>query len=244
MKEVHYLIPGKLRIVQDDKYFKFGTDSVLLANFAEIKEGDRVVDLGTGSGVISLLLAYKQKPSLVTGLEIQPELVELMERNIELNGFEDKIEIIKGDLCRVEEFIEPGSRDCVVCNPPFTPVSAGKVTENKYRAIARHEIKADLEDVIRAAACLLRFGGHFFLVHRAWRMAEAFSLLRSYDLEPKRLRIVHPRRGKPADSFLLEARRGGNPGLIVDPVLIVYAGESEEYTREVKEMYGEDLDEW
>lgn len=243
MEEIHYLIPDKLRIIQDDKFFKFGTDSVLLANFAEIKEGDKVVDLGTGSGVISLLLAHKCRPSLVTGLEIQPELVELAERNVALNGLEDKVEIIEGDLCQTGEYIEPGSRDSVVCNPPFTPVSAGKVTENKYRAIARHEIKADLEDVVRAASGLLCFGGHFFLVHRAWRMAETFSLLREYDLEPKRLRVVHPRQGRQADSFLLKARRGGNPGLEVDPVLIVYEGESQEYTREVKEMYGEDIDE-
>ena len=243
MEEVHDLIPEKLKIIQNNRYFKFGTDSVLLANYVNVKEGDHVLDLGTGSGVIPLLLSYKQSPECVIGIEIQPELIELAERNVRLNNLDDIINIVEGDLRNLDNYIKPGSLDQVVSNPPFMPVGSGKISENKFKAVARHELKVKLEDIVRAASCALRSGGHFNLVHRAWRMGEVFSLLREYNLEPKKLRIVYPRFGRLADSFLLKARKDGGCGLKIEPALTVYQKDSNEYTHEVKQMYGEDIDE-
>ena len=238
MEKIHYLIEDELEIIQDDRFFKFGTDSVLLANFVELRRGDKVIDLGTGSGVIPLLLAYKNKDAAVTGVEIQQEAAELAERNVKFNQLQDQIKIINADLCQLEDQLEAGSFDAVVSNPPYLPVEGGKMKENDYVAIARHEIKAELEDVVAEAARLLKYGGHFFLVHRAERLTEVIEVLARYNCQAKELRLVQARRDKEADIFLLKAKKGANPGLRVKPVLIIYQDQSSEYTEEVKEIYG------
>ena len=238
MEKIHYLIEDELEIIQDDRFFKFGTDSVLLANFVELRRGDKVIDLGTGSGVIPLLLAYKNKDAAVTGVEIQQEAAELAERNVKFNRLQDQIKIINADLCQLEDQLEAGSFDAVVSNPPYLPVEGGKMKENDYVAIARHEIKAELEDVVAEAARLLKYGGHFFLVHRAERLTEVIEVLARYNCQAKELRLVQARRDKEADIFLLKAKKGANPGLRVKPVLIIYQDQSSEYTEEVKEIYG------
>lgn len=238
MEEIHYLIPDQLQIIQDSDYFKFGTDSVLLANFADIKPGEIVIDLGCGSGVIPLLLAYKQQPDLVYGLEIQPHLAALAVRNTKLNNLEEKIKIISGDLKEIDDYLEAESVDQVITNPPYMPVNAGKVTADRKKAIARHEIYATLEDFIAAADWVLRPGGKLNIVHRCWRLPELLKLLSEYQLVAKRLRFVQARRDRAPDTFLLTARRGVSEGLKVEPVLIVYEGDSDQYTGEVREIYG------
>ncbi|MDI3547255.1 MAG: tRNA1Val (adenine37-N6)-methyltransferase [Halanaerobiales bacterium] len=240
MEEIHFLIPGSLRIIQNSRFFKFGNDSVFLANFTRVKKEEIVVDLGSGSGVIPLLLAFKQNPARVIGLEIQPALVEMSRRSVRMNGLENVIEIIEGDLRQATDYIEPESVDVVVTNPPYMPPNSGKITKNKEIAIARHEIHASLEDVIRAGADLLRFGGRLTMVHRTLRLVEIMILLREYNLEPKRLMMIQSRLKTGCKTFLIEARKGAKPGLEVEPALIVYKENSSEYTDTVKRIYGED----
>ncbi len=241
MEEIHYLIKDELEIIQDSRFFKFGTDSVLLANFAELRSGDRVVDLGTGSGVIPLLLAYKNKGVKVTGIEIQKALADLAERNVKYNNLEEKIEIINHDLCSLEDITTAGSFDVVVSNPPYLPLNEGQITENKFLAAARHEIHAEIEDVIKAAAYILKYGGIFYIVYRAERLTEVIEKLSEYNFQAKELRLVQSRLDKEADIFLLKAKKGANPGLRIKPVLLIYKGQSNQYTAEVKEIYGEDI---
>jgi len=240
MEEIHYLIKDELEIIQDDRFFKFGTDSVLLANFVKLRRGDKVVDLGTGSGVIPLLLAYKNKGVEVTGVEIQSEAAELARRNVEYNQLQDQIKIINQDLCQLDSELEAGSFEAVVSNPPYLPVEGGKMKENDFVAAARHEIHAELEDVVAEAARLLKYGGHFFLVHRAERLTEVIEALARYNCQAKELRLVQARRDSEADIFLLKAKKGANPGLRVKPVMIIYQDQSSEYTRELKEIYGQE----
>lgn len=240
MEEIHYLIKDELEIIQDDRFFKFGTDSVLLANFVELRQGDKVIDLGTGSGVIPLLLAYKNKGVEVTGVEIQPEAAELARRNVEYNQLQDQIKIINKDLCQLDAELEAGSFEAVVSNPPYLPVEGGKMKENDFVAAARHEIHAELEDVVAEAARLLKYGGHFFLVHRAERLTEVIEALARHNCQAKELRLVQARSDSEADIFLLKAKKGANPGLRVKPVLVIYQDQSSEYTREVKEIYGQE----
>ena len=239
MEEIHYLIENELEIIQDNRFFKFGTDSVLLADFVELRNGDKVIDLGTGSGVIPLLLAYKNEDVRITGVEIQPEAAQLAERNAAFNNLEHQIKIINQDLCQLEGQIAAGTFDAVVSNPPYLPVEGGKMKENDYIAAARHEIHAELEDVIAEAARILKFGGHFFLVHRAERLTEVIELLAKYNCQAKVLRLVQARSDKEADIFLLKAKKGANPGLRVKPTLIIYQDGSSEYTAELKRIYGE-----
>jgi tRNA1(Val) A37 N6-methylase TrmN6 len=240
MEEIHYLIKDELEIIQDNRFFKFGTDSVLLADFVKLSSGDRVIDLGTGSGVIPLLLAYKNEGVTVRGIEIQKELAELAKRNVEHNNLEEKIEIINHDLCDLRDVTAAGSCDVVVSNPPYLPLNEGQMTNNKYLAAARHEIHAEIEDVIRAAAYVLKYGGAFYIVYRAERLTEVIEKLSKYNFQAKELRLVQSRLDKEADIFLLKAKKGANPGLRIKPVLVIYNGQSNDYTAEVKEIYGED----
>ena len=242
MEERHYLIQNELEIIQNNEFFKFGTDSVLLANFARLRTGAKVIDFGTGSGVIPLLLAYKQNPSQVIGLEIQPELAELARRNVQLNNLNDLIKIKEGDFTSADQYVEDDV-DVVISNPPYLKVGGGAISQNQYKALARHELKATLEDVIREAGKILRFGGTFYLVHRSLRLAEVMDLLADHNLAAKRLRVVYPRQTKDSDCFLLEAKKGGKIGLTVEPPLIVYKENSQEYSEEVKSMYRADYHE-
>lgn len=240
MEEITTLIPEKLHLIQDSNYFKFGNDSVFLADFTSVKSGDIVVDLGTGSGVIPLLLAFKQGPERVIGIEIQEKLVDLAKRSIDLNKLAGKIDIVQGDFKEASKIIDFGSVDLVITNPPYTPVSRGKITLGQEKAIARHELYGTLEDVIREGAAILRFAGKMTMVHRAYRLAEVIFLMKKYNLEPKRLRFIQSRLETAPKVFLIEAQKGAKPGIDVEPVLVVYEEDSNGYTMEVKEIYGED----
>ncbi|MFI5359046.1 MAG: tRNA1(Val) (adenine(37)-N6)-methyltransferase [Halanaerobiales bacterium] len=238
-EELTVLIPGQLYVIQNSDFFKFGCDSVFLANFTEVRKGSTVVDFGTGSGVIPLLLAFKQEPGKVIGLEIQEKMVEMARRSIELNGLTDKIEIIQGDFSRASEIFDAESVDLVVTNPPYMPVTDGKISQGREKAIARHEIYGTLEDLIREASIILKKGGKLTMVHKVNRFSEIIYLLKEYNLEPKRIRLIQSRLKLAPKTFLIEARKGSRPGLVFEPTLMVYEEDREEYTREVKEIYGD-----
>lgn len=225
------------KIIQDPDRFCFGMDAVLLSGFARAKEGDRVLDLGTGTGIIPILMEAKTKASHLTGLEIQAESADMAARSVRLNGLEDKITIITGDIKEAVSLFGAASFDVVTCNPPYMTEHHGLTNPEEPKAIARHEILCTLEDVICQAAKLLKPGGNFFLVHRPFRLADIMVLLREYKLEPKRMKLVYPFVDKEPNMVLLEANRGGRPRMTVEKPLIVYQKPGV-YTDEIYDIYG------
>lgn len=226
-----------LRIIQNPEKFCFGMDAVLLSGFAKAKPGDRVVDLGTGTGIIPILMSAKTQAEHLTGLEIQPESADMAKRSVLLNGLEERITIAEGDIKEASELLGAAAFDVVTCNPPYMIGQHGLVNPDAPKAIARHEILCTLEDVVREAAKLLRPGGKCYLVHRPFRLAEIIGTLLAYRLEPKRMRLVHPFADKEPNMVLIEASRGGNPRMTVEPPLIVYR-EPGVYMPEIYEIYG------
>lgn len=225
------------RIIQNPDRFCFGMDAVLLSGFAKASEGDRVLDLGTGTGIIPLLLEAKTKAGHLTGLEIQKDSADMAARSVRLNGLEEKIEIVEGDIKEAVSLFGAASFDVVTCNPPYMTEHHGLTNPEAPKAIARHELLCTLEDVISQTAKLLKPGGNFFMVHRPFRLAEIIVLLRAYKLEPKRMRLVFPFADKEPNMVLLEANRGGKPRMTVEKPLIVYQ-EPGVYTDEIYEVYG------
>ncbi len=226
------------RIIQDADRFCFGMDAVLLSGFATgIKEGAKVIDLGTGTGIIPILLEAKTKAAHLTGLEIQPESADMARRSVRLNGLESKIDIVTGDIKEADGLFASASFDIVTCNPPYMIGQHGLVNPEGPKAIARHEVLCTFEDVTRVSAKLLKPGGHFYLVHRPFRLAEIMTMLSEYKLEPKRMRLVYPYVDKEPNMVLLEATRGGRPRMQVEPPLIVYK-EPGVYTQEIYDIYG------
>lgn len=225
------------RIIQHTEKFCFGMDAVLLSGFVRAKEGERILDLGTGTGIIPILLEAKTKAAHLTGLEIQAESADMAQRSVMLNGLEDKITIIEGDIKEADKLFEAASFDIVTCNPPYMIGQHGLQNPDAPKAIARHEILCTLEDVAAKAAKLLRPGGRFFMVHRPFRLAEIMTVLTRYRLEPKRMRLVYPYIDKEPNMVLMEASRGGRSRMTVEKPLIVYESPGV-YTREIYDVYG------
>lgn len=230
------------RIIQNPDKFCFGMDAVLLSGFASegvsgIKEGDKVIDLGTGTGIIPILLEAKTKAVHLTGLEIQKESADMAYRSVRINGLEGKIDIVTGDIREADALFAAASFDIVTCNPPYMIGQHGLVNPDGPKAIARHEVLCTFDDVAKTAARLLKPGGHFYLVHRPFRLAEIMTTMSKYKLEPKRMRLVYPYVDKEPNMVLLEAVRGGKPRLQVEPPLVVYK-EPGVYTREIYDIYG------
>lgn len=224
-------------IIQDTKRFCFGMDAVLLSGFARVKEGAHVLDLGTGTGIIPILLEAKTKAEHLTGLEIQEDSADMARRSVLLNGLEDKIDIVTGDIKEAESLFDAASFDVITCNPPYMIGKHGITNEGDAKAIARHEILCTLEDIVSRAAKLLKPGGNFFMVHRPFRLAEIMTVLQAYKLEPKRMQLVYPFVDKEPNMVLIEANRGGKPRLTVEKPLIVYK-EPGVYMPEIYEIYG------
>ena len=224
-------------IIQDTKRFCFGMDAVLLSGFARVKEGAHVLDLGTGTGIIPILLEAKTKAGHLTGLEIQEDSADMARRSVLLNGLEDKIEIVTGDIKEAGSLFDAASFDVITCNPPYMIGQHGITNEGDAKAIARHEILCRLEDVVSQAAKLLKPGGNFFMVHRPFRLAEIMTVLQAYKLEPKRMQLVYPFVDKEPNMVLIEANRGGKPRLTVEKPLIVYK-EPGVYMPEIYDIYG------
>ena len=225
------------RIIQNPDKFCFGMDAVLLSGFARAKEGSRVLDMGTGTGIIPILLAAKTGAAHLTGLEIQEESADMARRSVALNGLEKKIAIVTGDIKEAGSLFDAASFDVITCNPPYMIGQHGLVNPEDAKAVARHEILCTLEDVIGQAARLLKPGGNFFMVHRPFRLAEIMTLLCQYKLEPKRMQMVHPFVDKEPNMVLIEANRGGNPRMKVEKPLIIYR-EPGVYMPEIYDLYG------
>lgn len=225
------------RIIQDKNRFCFGMDAVLLSGFAEVREGENVLDLGTGTGIIPLLLEAKTEGEHFTGLEIQEESAEMAGRSVLLNDLQDKIDIVKGDIKEASKIFGGAAFDIVTCNPPYMTEHHGVKNFEEPKAIARHEIKCNLEDVIRETAKVLKPGGRFYMVHRPRRLVEIIRLMREYKIEPKRLRMVHPFKNKDANMILIEGYRGGGAMMKVEAPLIVYQSQGV-YTEEILSIYG------
>lgn len=224
-------------IIQDPARFCFGMDAVLLSGFATLKDGARVLDLGTGTGIIPILLEAKTNAAHLTGLEIQADSAEMAARSVALNGLEEKIDIVTGDIKEADKLFDAASFDVITCNPPYMIGQHGLQNPSDAKALARHEILCKLEDVVSKAAVLLVPGGKFFLVHRPFRLAEIIVTLTKYKLEPKRMRLVYPFVDKEPNMVLLEAVRGGRSRMTVEKPLIVYE-EPGVYTPEIYEVYG------
>ena len=224
------------RIIQDPSRFCFGMDAVLLSDFAQVREKEMAIDLGTGTGIIPILLEAKNVGSHYTGLEVQPESADMAARSVRLNGLERKIRIVTGDVKDVKELFEGQLFDVVTSNPPYMNHSHGLVNKESAKAIARHEVLCTLDDVVAAASRLLKVGGRFYLVHRPHRLVEIITTCVKYRLEPKRMRFVQPYADKEPNMVLLECSKCGGSQMKVEPPLIVYA-EKNVYTDEIHKIY-------
>jgi tRNA1Val (adenine37-N6)-methyltransferase len=226
-----------LKIIQNKKWFCFGMDAVLLTNYCDIRNNSKIVDLGTGTGIIPILLSGKRNYSKAYGIEIQPEVAEMAERSVKLNSLQEKIEILNIDLKDTLKYLDAGSFDAVISNPPYKLNNSGIINPDDKKAISRHEIKCTLEDVISTASHLLKQYGRFYMVHRPDRLADIICLLRKYRLEPKQIRFVHPKVKAKPNMVLIRASKNGNPELKFDPPLYIYDDEGN-YTEDVHEIYG------
>lgn len=228
---------NNLKIIQDTKRFCFGMDAVLLTGFARLKEGDKCLDMGTGTGIIPILLSAKTNCSDFTALEIQPDSADMARRSVKLNGLEDKIKVVDGDIKEASSIFKKASFDAVTCNPPYMIGQHGLKNPDSALFIARHEVMCTFEDVAANAAAVLKSGGKFFLVHRPFRLAEIMVTLSKYRLEPKRMKLVYPFIDSEPNMVLMEAVRGGKSRLTVEKPLIVYS-EPGKYTDEIYDIYG------
>lgn len=225
------------QIIQKKNGFCFGMDAVLLSGFARVKQGEKAIDLGTGTGIIPILLEVKYEGEHYTGLEIQDEMADMAARSVALNHLEEKVSIVKGDIKEASRLFGAASFDVVTSNPPYMNDAHGLKNPDLPKAISRHEVLCTLDDVTREAARLLRPGGRFYMVHRPHRLIEIITALTKYKLEPKRMKMVHPFVEKDANMVLIEAVRGGKSMIKVEAPIVVYQ-EPGVYTQEIYDIYG------
>lgn len=225
-----------LKIIQNTEGFCFGIDAVLLANFSTFKPNSTCVDLGTGTGIIPLILWGKKKPKKIYAVEIQKNIAEMAHRTMQMNNLTNDIEIINTDLKQANKALGTHKFDVVTSNPPYMPVGRGIINPNESKCISRHEVSCSLEDVIKSANDLLKNGGSFFMVHRPHRLTDIMYLLRQYRLEPKIIRFVHPKINKKPNLLLIKCIKGARPELKFLEPLYVY-NEDDTYTDEIKSIY-------
>ncbi len=225
------------KIIQNPERFCFGMDAVLLSGFASALEGEKVLDLGTGTGIIPILMAAKTPAAHLTGLEIQEESADMARRSVRLNDLEDKVKIVQGDIKEAGQIFDAASFDVVTSNPPYMINSHGLQNPDAPKAIARHEVCCSLEDVVAAAAKCLKSGGKFYMVHRPFRLAEIMVVMHEYKLEPKRMQLVYPFVDKEPSMVLIEGARGGKSRITVEKPLIIYEAPGK-YTPEIYDIYG------
>ncbi|MCR4901238.1 MAG: tRNA1(Val) (adenine(37)-N6)-methyltransferase [Butyrivibrio sp.] len=225
------------RIIQDPSRFCFGMDAVLLSGFAAAGEGAKVLDLGTGTGIIPILMEAKTKAAYLIGLEIQEESADMARRSVFLNDLQDKIEIINGDIKEAGDIFDAASFDVITSNPPYMINQHGLQNPESPKAIARHEVLCTLEDVVKASARLLKPGGKLYMVHRPFRLAEMMVIMHDYKIEPKRMRLVYPFVDHEPNMVLIEGVRGGKSRMTVESPLIIYESQGV-YTQELLNLYG------
>ena len=238
-EDVESLKQTGYKIIQGKDNFKFGIDAFLLAWFAHdgIRNGQSVVDLCTGTGIIPLLLSASSRAVHISGLEIQDKSADMAKRSLELNNLTQKIEIIHGDVKKVPDYYKKHSVEAVTCNPPYMIADHGKQNPNDEKAIARFEVLCNLEDIISAADYLLKEKGVFYMIHRPFRLSEIFSALARHGMEIKRMRFVHPYSDKEPNMVLIEARKNARARVTVEKPLVVYK-EAGIYTEEIQKIYG------
>lgn len=226
-----------LKIIQNESFFCFGMDSVLLTDFCRnIKKNSTILDLGCGTGILSILLAAKTKVKKVYGIEIQKEVADMASRSIKLNQLEDTIEIVNENIKDIENEFKKNSIDVIVTNPPYKKNGAGIHNIEKNKLISRHEIEANLEDFISISSKLLKDHGEFYMVHRPERLVDTLELLRKYKIEPKVVRFVYPTMNKQPNIFLVKAVKNAKKFLKIERPLIIYAKKGQ-YTQEIIEIY-------
>lgn len=223
-------------VIQNQNKFCFGMDAVLLSGFARIRKGDHVLDMGTGTGIIPILLKSKTKGEHFTGLEIQEECADMATRSVQYNGLESAVDIVCGDIKEAAGIFGAASFDVVTSNPPYMIGAHGLQNPYMAKAIARHEVLCTLEDVVSQASKVLKDRGRFFMVHRPFRLAEIFSVLTRYKLEPKRMQLVYPYIDREPNMVLIETLKGGNSRITVEKPLIVYEKPGV-YTKDILEIY-------
>ena len=225
------------QIIQDPGRFCFGMDAVLLSGFAKVKRGEKVLDLGTGTGIIPILLEAKTEGAHFTGLEIQPESADMAQRSVLYNGLEEKISIVTGDIKDASNIFGASSFDVITTNPPYMIGEHGIKNGADAKTIARHEVLCTLDDILSQSARMLKQGGRFYMVHRPFRLAEIFSKMIQYKIEPKRMQLVSPYIDKEPNMVLIEGMKGAKSRITVEKPLIVYEDEGV-YTRDILEIYG------
>ena len=227
------------RIIQSPGRFCFGMDAVLLSAFAKVKKGERALDLGTGTGILPILLEAKNGGESYTGLEIQEESADMARRSVLYNHLEDRVRIVTGDIREAAALFGAASFHVITVNPPYMIGAHGLKNDNEAKYIARHEVLCTLEDVLRESEWILPDKGRFYMVHRPFRLAEILSGMSRHRMEPKRMRLVHPYIDKEPNMVLLEGVKGANPRMTVEPPLVVYNKDGT-YTDELLELYGLD----
>lgn len=246
MEESRLIRPGEriddlqrngYRIIQDPERFCFGMDAVLLAGFAADAAGERMLDIGTGTGILPLLMEAKTEIRHLVGIEIQEESADMAGRSVKLNGLEEKIEIVTGDIREADRLFQAASFDVITCNPPYMIGQHGLQNAESAKTIARHEVCGTFREIAEMTAKLLKPGGHFYLVHRPFRLAEILVTLSACRLEPKRMQLVYPFVDKEPNMVLLEMVRGGRPRMTVEKPLIVYESPGV-YAEEIRSIYG------
>lgn len=224
------------KLIQNTKIFCFGMDAVLLCAFTKVNKDEDVLDLGTGNGVIPILLKGRTEGKSFTGLEIQDINVDMALRSIRYNGIEDSVSVVKGDIKEASKIFGAAVFDVVTANPPYMNENHGLKNPESHKAIARHEILCTLDDVVGEGSRTLKPGGRFYMVHRPHRLAEIIETMRKYHIEPKRIRFVHPYSDRDANMVLIEGIRGGRPMVKIEPPLVIYR-EQGVYTEEVRNLY-------
>ena len=226
-----------LKIIQNKDGFCFGIDSVLLSDFAKsIKKGTNVLDLGTGTGIISILLCGKTKLSNITGVEIQEEVAEMANRSSKLNNLENKFKVINENILNLKKIYDNQSFDVIVTNPPYKKKDTGIKNENEKKIISRHEITATLEDFIKVSSELLKDKGEFYMVHRPERLVDIFTLMRKFKIEPKVLKMVYSNINKEPKLILIKGIKNAKPFLKIEKNLYIY-DDNGNYTDDILEIY-------
>ena len=226
-----------LKIIQNEKGFCFGMDSVLLSDFAKnIKNNSTVLDLGTGTGIIAILLCGKTNLKKVVGIEIQQDVANMAKRSSQLNNLQDRFEVVNTNIIDLKNIYEKQSFDVIVTNPPYKKENTGITNENEAKLISRHEITANLEDFISISKDLLKDKGEFYMVHRPERLVDILSLMRKYKIEPKILKFVSPNKNKEPNLILIKGIKNANSFLKVEKTLYVY-NEDGKYTNEILKIY-------